>query len=304
VSVGWSIYVIVLVVLCLAGCVWLLWANRTAPVDRVAKGEPMEAEHDGIRELNNPLPAWWSWLFVGTIVFGVGYLAVYPGMGAYAGTAGWTSGGQYEAEVQQADARYGPIFAAFAEQPIPALSREAKAVEIGSRLFLNHCATCHGSDARGSRGYPNLTDEDWLYGGDPETIVATITHGRTGVMPPFSIPVGGDEGVKAMAHYVLSLSGRDHDPAQAERAASTFATFCSVCHGTDGRGIQAVGGPNLTDDIWLHGGRSADIEAQIHAGRINQMPAHRDLLSAEKIHLLAAYVYSLSSDRPSRAEGR
>ncbi|MBW2290506.1 MAG: cytochrome-c oxidase, cbb3-type subunit III [Deltaproteobacteria bacterium] len=301
-STGWSLYIDALVVLCLAGCAWLLWVNRTAPIDKVGKGEPLEADHDGIRELNNPLPAWWTWLFVLTIVYAVIYLAFYPGMGSYAGLLGWTSQGQHEAEVQAANARYGPIFASYAAQPIPALLNEHRAVEIGSRLFLNHCATCHGSDARGSKGYPNLTDDDWLYGGAPETIVTTITNGRMGNMPPMGVAVGGDAQVKALAQYVLSLSGRDHDDALAKQAAGTFATLCAVCHTKEGTGNPVVGAPNLTDDIWLHGGRVADIEAQIHTGRISQMPAHGNLLSKEKIHLLATYVYSLSNE-PQAAGG-
>ncbi len=214
-------------------------------------------------------------------------------MGSYPGTLGWTSAGQHEAQVQVAQAQYGPIFANYAAQDITTLQNESRAVEIGGRLFLNHCSACHGSDARGGKGYPNLTDDDWLYGGSPDGIVATITNGRICNMPPLGAVVG-DDGVKSLAQYVLSLSGREHDAAQAKQAATQFATLCAVCHGADGRGNQAVGAPNLTDDIWLHGGRVADIEFQIHTGRMNQMPAHRDLISKEKIHLLATFVYSLS----------
>jgi len=293
-SVGWSIYIDFLVILVLAGCAWLLWINRIASVEDVGKGEPLETEHDGIQELNNPLPAWWTWLFVVTIAFAVAYLIAYPGMGAFAGVLGWTSRGQHEAEVAKADALYGPIFARYAAQPIPELMNDPEAVEIGSRLFLNNCATCHGSGARGGKGYPNLTDDDWLYGGEPATIVTTITNGRIGNMPGMAQVVGGDDGVKALAQYVISLSGREHDAAQAAQAAATYATLCAVCHGADGTGGQAYGAPNLTDDIWLHSGRVEDIEAQIAHGRVNQMPAHGEILSKEKIHLLATYVYSLS----------
>jgi cytochrome c oxidase cbb3-type subunit 3 len=295
-TTGWSIFVDLIVVVSLAGCGWLLWVNRTAQAGAVGKGEPMEAEHDGIQELNNPLPAWWSWLFVVTIVFGVVYLVLYPGLGAYSGALGWTSSGQYDTEIAQADARYGPIFEKYAAIPIAELIGDPAAVEIGSRLFLNRCSTCHGSDARGGSGYPNLTDGDWLYGGDPETIITTITNGRVGAMPALGAAIGGDEGVKAMAQYVISLSGREHDEAMAARAAGHFATLCAACHGSDGTGNQAIGVPNLTDDIWLHGGRVEDIEIQIQNGRVNQMPAHAGLLSKEKIHLLGTYVYSLSND--------
>ena len=299
-SFGWSLWIGALVLLQIVGCVWLLWVNRTATIEDVGKGDPLESEHDGIVELNNPLPAWWSWLFVVTLVFSVVYLAAYPGMGSFAGWLGWSSQSKYEAEVAEADRRYGPIFAAFAARDVEDLVGEPQAVAMGGRLFANHCSTCHGSDARGSRGYPNLTDDDWLYGGDPEAIVRTITLGRVGAMPAQIAPLGGPEGVEAMVHYVLSLSGREHDEALAAQAAPQFQTFCSVCHGPDGRGKQLVGGANLTDDIWLHGGTPRDIEYQITQGRINMMPAHRDILTPEKIHLLATYVYSLSHDAPAR----
>jgi cytochrome c oxidase cbb3-type subunit 3 len=294
-SFGWSLYVDLLVVVSLIGCAWLLWVNRTAPIEKVGKGEPMESEHDGIQELNNPLPAWWTWLFVLTLVFGVVYLVLYPGMGSFAGVLGWSSSGQYEAEVAEAQESYGPIFARFAAQPIPRLIDDPQAVRMGGRLFLNRCATCHGSDARGSNGYPNLTDDDWLWGGDPDTIVTTITNGRIGNMPPLGAALGGDDALHAMVQYVLSLSGREHDSAAAAKAAPQFAQLCAVCHGANGTGNHAMGTPNLTDDIWLHGGRPADIEYQINNGRVNQMPAHGQLLSSEKIHLLATYVYSLSN---------
>ncbi len=230
-----------------------------------------------------------------TVVFSVGYLALFPGLGTLPGMLGWSSTGQYRLEREQADARYGPIFAAFMEQPIPALVEDPEAVEIGGRLFANNCSTCHGSDARGGKGYPNLTDDDWLYGGAPETVVHTITHGRIGVMPPQAAPLGGEEGVRDMAQYVLSLSGRDHDEAAAARAAPKFAQLCVACHTADGTGMQALGAPNLTDDVWLHGGRVEEIEYQIANGRRNQMPAHGEILGDEKIHLLATYVLSLQN---------
>lgn len=294
-SSGWSAYVIVLVVLTIGGCAWLLFANRKTTIDASKAGKTLGHDFDGIEELNNPMPAWWTWLFVVTIVGGAIYLAVYPGMGNFAGALGWTSQGQWENEVEQADARYGPIFRGYHAQPIPELLSEPRAVEMGSRLFANNCATCHGSDARGGAGYPNLTDGDWLYGGSPEAIVQTIQNGRIGAMPALGAALGGDQGVKEMAQYVLSLSGREHDADMAAAAAPQFAMLCGVCHGADGTGNQAVGAPNLTDDIWLHRGKLEDIEYQIANGRMNQMPAHGEILSPEKIHLLALYVYSLSN---------
>jgi cytochrome c oxidase cbb3-type subunit 3 len=296
-SSGWSLYVIVLILVTLVGCAWLLVANRKTRIGDVKQGDPMGHDFDGIQELNNPLPAWWTWLFVGTLIFAVVYFIAYPGFGSFPGTLGWTSTGQFDEEVARADARYGPLFQGYMEQPIPALVSDERAVEIGSRLFANNCATCHGSDARGGDGYPNLTDQDWLWGGEPETIVQSITHGRVGNMPPLGAAVGGDPAVKDLAQYVLSLSGREHDPAMAERAAPQFATLCAACHGPEGKGNTAMGAPNLTDDIWLHRGKVEDIEYQITNGRFNQMPAHGAIIDPAKIHLLAVYVFSLSHGR-------
>lgn len=295
-TTGWSIYIDLIVIGSISGCAWLLWVNRSLPVDKVGKGEPFDAHHDGIQELNNPLPAWWTWLFAVTIAFAVVYLALYPGLGSYAGALGWTSRGQYEAEVAQAETRYGPIFEKYAATPIETLAGDPAAVELGSRLFLNHCSSCHGSDARGGGGYPDLTDDDWLWGGSPGTIVATITNGRIGNMPALGAVLGGDAEISAMAQFVISLSGRDHDAAEARNAAGQFAAVCAACHGADGTGNPAIGAPNLTDDIWLHGGRVEEIEFQIRKGRINQMPAHKGTLSKEKIHMLATFVYSQSKD--------
>lgn len=292
-SSGWSAWVIGLIVITLVGCAWLLLANRKGAGEDGPSGELLEHEYDGLREYNNPMPAWWMWLFVGTLVWAPLYFLLYPGLGSFAGTLGWTSRGEHGAEVASAQEKYGPIFERYAGTPIPDLANDPKAVEIGSRLFANNCAQCHGSDAQGGRGYPNLTDGDWLWGGEPETIVQTITMGRVGNMPGLG-PVIGDENVPAMAQYVLSLSGRPHSAEQAASAAAQYAQICAVCHGADGRGNPAMGAPDLTDDVWLHSGRVEDIEEQIRSGRINQMPAHGDLLGPQKIHILAAYVLSLN----------
>jgi cytochrome c oxidase cbb3-type subunit 3 len=296
-STGWSIYIIFLVVLNIVGCAWLLLANRRAKVKKVEQGESTGHDFDGIEELNNPLPAWWTWLFVMTIIFAVVYLILFPGMGSFAGVLGWTSRGQYEQEMAKAEAQYGPIYAAYFGQSIPDLLSDRRAIDMGGRIFLNTCAQCHGSDARGGRGYPNLTDDFWLYGGAPETIVQTITHGRNGMMPPFGAAVGGEPGIKDVAQYVLSLSGRPHDVDMAERGQTHFATICTACHGPEGKGMQAIGSPNLTDDIWLHGGRVEDIESRVRSGIVSQMPAHGAILGEQKIHLVAAYVFSLSANR-------
>lgn len=296
-SSGWSAYVIFLVLVTIFGCAWLLFVNRKTTIDESAAGQPLGHDFDGIQELNNPLPAWWTWLFVITIIMALVYLAVFPGLGNFGGAFGWTSVGQWEGEVAEADARYGPIFDGYYAQAIPDLLTDDRAIEMGSRLFANNCAMCHGSDARGGPGYPNLTDDDWLYGGSPETIVQTLVNGRIGNMPPLGAAVGGEQGVKEMAQYVLSLSGREHDAAMAAVAAPKFAMLCGICHGQDAKGNQAMGAPNLTDDVWLHRGKLEDIEYQIANGRLNQMPAHGEILSPEKIHLLALYVFSLSNGR-------
>ncbi len=297
-STGWSVFVIVLVLANVVGCAWLLFANRSVRVAPKDKGRTTGHDYDGIEELNNPLPAWWTWLFIGTIVFTVVYFVLYPGFGKYAGVLGWSSDGQHTAEVDRAHAEYGPIFAAYFETPIPELMGDEKALGMGARIFANRCATCHGSDAHGGRGYPNLTDGDWLHGGDPDTIVHTITHGRNAVMPAFAPAIGGDEGVLDVTEYVLSLSGREHDAERAERGKARYATICVACHQADGRGNQMLGAPNLTDDVWLHGGRREDIHRALHEGIVNHMPAQGVFLEPERVHLVAAYVYSLSRERP------
>jgi len=294
-STGWSLYVITLVVLNVVGCAWLLWANRSVQIDPQEKGESTGHDFDGIEELNNPLPAWWTWLFVLTIVWSAVYLVLYPGFGNFAGVLGWTSDGQHREEVARADAEYGPIFRAFFERPIEDLVGDEKAVGMGGRIFANNCATCHGSDARGGPGFPNLTDGDWLFGGEPKTIVQTITLGRNGFMPPFAAAIGGDPGVADVTEFVLSLSGRDHDAEMAARGATKFAMICSACHKPDGTGNQLMGSPNLTDNTWLHGGRREDIERAMKEGIKSQMPSHANLLSPEQIHLAALYVYSRSA---------
>lgn len=294
-SGGWSFFVIVLILANVVGCAWLLFANRSVQIDPRAKGQSTGHDFDGIEELNNPLPAWWTWLFVGTIVFSAGYLVLYPGFGSYAGVLGWSSAGQHEGEVAEARDRFGPLFERYAAVAIPELVREPQAVAMGSRIFANNCAACHGSDARGNRGYPDLTDDDWIYGGVPETVVQTISQGRNGVMPALAPVLGGEAGVEDVVQYTLSLSGREHDAAAASRGAAPFAMICSACHQASGIGNPAIGAPNLTDDVWLHGGRPEDIRRAIEVGLANQMPAHEAILTPEQIHLVATYVLSLSA---------
>ena len=248
---------------------------------------------DDLREMNNPLPRWWVWLFVLTVVFAGVYLALYPGLGSSPGTLNWTSTGQHQAEVDKARATMAPLYAKFASQPAEVLAKDSQAMAIGERLFANNCSGCHGSDARGSKGFPNLTDSDWLYGGTHDKIKETITNGRLGNMPPIAAAVGSAEDVKNVANYVLSLSGSAHNSVAAELGKAKFVV-CAACHGPDGKGNQAIGAPNLTDKIWLHGFGEAAIVAMVTGGKANQMPAQGQRLSAEQIHVLAAYVWNLS----------
>lgn len=250
---------------------------------------------EDIQEMNNPLPRWWVWLFVITIIFGFGYLAVYPGLATYAGSKGWTQVNQYEAEVEAINASMKPIYAAFEGKPIQDLATMPSAQAIGERLFMNNCAQCHASDAKGSRGFPNLTDHDWIHGGSPEKIQETITNGRIGMMPPMTAMLGGEQDVQNVANYVLSLSNSTHDTAKAALGKEKFAV-CAACHGADGTGNQAIGAPNLADDVWLHGAGEAAIMERINKGKTNQMPAQADKLLPEQIKVLAAYVWSLSNE--------
>ncbi len=292
---GWSLYIAIITLASLVACAVLLKMMSTR---KMAPGEkPGTTGHvwdEDLQEWHNPLPSWWMWLFYITIVFALVYLILYPGLGSYKGYLGWTSTGQYQDEQKEAAATFGPIIDKFLKQDVQTVATNPEAREIGQRLFLNYCAQCHGSDAGGSRGYPSLRDNDWLYGGTPEAIKTTLLNGRNGAMPPMGAAVGGAEDVRDVAHFVLSLAGRTHDSLRAQRGKPKFASTCAACHGPDGKGNQQIGAPNLTDDIWLHGGTEAVIIETIVKGRMNQMPAHKDFLDEGKIHLLSAYVLGLS----------
>ena len=303
----WSIYITVLTVLGIVGCALLLWSQSTVKIDIPKAGEEAKttghAWDEGLSELNNPMPRWWMWLFYITIVFGVIYLALYPGLGSFAGKLGWTSKGEYLAELKVADAEYGPLFEKFQQTDLKVLAKDPQARAIGERLFLTYCAQCHGSDARGNKGYPNLTDSDWLHGGDPAVIKATILKGRNGVMPPMGAVVGTDKDIENVAHYVQSLSGSNSDPIKTAFGKEKFAA-CAACHGVDGKGNQAIGAPNLSDKTWLYGGSVATIMETIRGGRNNVMPAFEDFLGDAKVHLLAAYVWGMSNASTVTAESK
>jgi cytochrome c oxidase cbb3-type subunit III len=297
VSAGWSFYVAAMSVVSLLACLALL---IVASRRKVMSGDNTTGHvWDGdLRELNNPLPRWWMILFVLTVLFAGVYLALYPGLGSYPGELKWSEVGQLEAEVKKAQAETAPLYAGFASMSMPALAADPKARAIGERLFVNNCAACHGSDARGSTGFPNLTDGDWLWGGKPEDIMATITNGREGNMPPMAAAVGSSDDVRNVANYVLSLSGSPHNNVAAQLGKAKFVA-CAACHGPDGKGNTALGAPNLTDKVWLHGWGEAAIVRTVTQGRQNVMPAQASRLSPEQIRVLAAYVWGLS--QPSAA---
>ncbi|MEC5397642.1 cytochrome-c oxidase, cbb3-type subunit III [Uliginosibacterium sp. H1] len=292
VSEFWHYYVAGLTILSLLYCAWVLASNMTR-----RKAGPVELHghvwDEDLQEYNNPLPRWWLYLFWLTLIFSLGYFLLYPALGTSAGRLGWTSKGEYEAEMARAAERYDPIFDKYLKQDLQAVAADPEAQAMGQRLFLTYCAQCHGADARGSRGFPNLADGDWLHGGTPEAIKTTITQGRTGVMPPLGAALGG-EGTKDVANYVRSLSGLAHDSLRAQRGRELFAQNCVACHGADGKGNVALGAPNLSDRTWLYGSSEAVIIETISKGRQNQMPAFHDLLGDSKVHLLSAYVLSLS----------
>lgn len=248
---------------------------------------------EDLQELNNPLPAWWRNMFYITLLFGAVYLLLYPGFGSNSMFLGWTQLEQYEQEMQAAEETYGPLFEKYRNEPIEALVDDPHAMRMGERLYASYCTQCHGSDAGGVPGYPNLRDAEWLWGGTPERIEETILKGRQAVMPAWGT-VLGDDGVAQVVQHVLALAGREHDAALADQGNAHFAANCVACHGADGKGNPMLGAPDLSNDAWLYGASPKAIEASVRAGRNGQMPAHGEFLGAAKVHLLAAYVYSLS----------
>jgi len=297
----WNYYIIIPTVLGIIACFLLIRWLSSMRADEIGKPTGHVWDED-LQELNNPLPRWWLMLFYLTLFFGIGYLLLYPGLGSFRGMLGWTSTGQYQAEVDRADNQYGPLFKRYANMDIVAVAADPDARRMGERMFVNYCAQCHGSDARGARGFPNLRDNDWLYGGDPQVIQQTILDGRNGVMPAWQDALGGEAGVADVAEYVFTLAGRDADTEAAARGKQKFDMLCVACHGAGGTGNQALGAPNLTDNIWLYGGSKVRVMETIAQGRNGKMPPHRDFLGEEKVHLLAAYVYSLSTGQANESE--
>ena len=293
----WSAWIIVITLGTIALSVWILLANRRTDKTPDADGNIETTGHaaDGIEEYDNPLPQWWFKLFILTVVFALGYLVLYPGLGNYAGILGWSQESQWEEEVADAEDRFTPIFAQYQEVPIPELARDGEAMQVAERIFLNNCAVCHGSNAQGGYGFPNLTDDDWLYGGEPENILTTLNNGRNGLMPSWQQL--GENNIENLTQYVLSLSNLEHDEERAASGESTFLAACAACHTPSGTGNTALGAPNLTNDIWLYqapGQSVADsIRQTLRNGRNGHMPAQAAYIGEERVHLVAAYVYSL-----------
>lgn len=297
---GWSIYIIVLTVGNILACAWLLWWTSRRPATESVESETTGHVWDGdLQEYNNPLPRWWLVLFYFTIVFAFVYLALYPGLGRFEGVLGWTQIMEYEQESARITERQRETFARFAGKDLAVLAADAEATDIGSRIFANNCAVCHGSDGRGAPGFPNLADDDWLYGDDAQQLLASIRHGRNGMMPPLGGALG-EQGVAQVAAYVYQLNGRSTDAAMASLVADgerLFGMQCAACHGVEGKGNTMLGAPNLADDTWLYGDSFEMIKRTVRDGRNGRMPAHEKLLSEDQIRLVAAYVLSLSQQQ-------
>jgi cytochrome c oxidase cbb3-type subunit 3 len=301
VSGFWSLYVIVITLVSVLGCgVFLLIQDKAATNAGNTTGHVWD---ETLEEYSNPLPNWWRWMFYITVVFALVYLAIYPGLGYFGGVFGWSMRGQYDAEMKKADEQYAPIFNKYLKMDVKAVAADKDAKEIGQRLFLTYCTQCHGSDAKGGKGFPNLADNDWLFGGTADKIKESITKGRDAVMPAKGTKpdLTADE-IKDLANYVRSLSGLSADAARAEKGKALFPLACAACHGPEGKGQVGVA-PNLSDKTWLYGSAEEEIIKGITHGRVNRMPAWGDFLGEAKIHLLTAYVYGLGGgqDAPAAA---
>jgi cytochrome c oxidase cbb3-type subunit III len=290
----WSVYVAGLTVVSIVACLLLLWITARKKIVSHGDNTTGHVWDEDLRESNNPMPRWWMWLFVITIIFGMLYLVAYPGLGSYEGELKWSQRAEYTAEMDKAEKALAPLYAQFTGKKAEELAVDANAMAIGERLFMNNCAQCHGSDARGSKGFPNLADSDWLHGGSPEKIAETIVKGRHGQMPPMAAAVGSADDLKNVANYVLSLSGAPHDSLRSQLGKSKF-TACAACHGADGKGNTALGAPNLADDIWLHGWGEQAIISIVTSGKVSDMPAQSGKLTEAQIQVLGAYVWGLSN---------
>jgi cytochrome c oxidase cbb3-type subunit III len=295
----WSLYVAGITLVSILACAVLLWVTARAKVPASSDNTTGHVWDEDLAEMNNPMPRWWMWMFVITIVFGLLYLVAYPGLGGYEGQLKWSTRGEHTAEMAKAEKDLAPLYAQFTAKKFEELAGDANAKAIGERLFMNNCAQCHGSDARGSKGFPNLADKDWMHGGTPEKIMETISKGRTGIMPPMAAAVGTADDVKNVANYVLSLSGASHDSVRAQLGKPKFAA-CAACHGVDGTGNEAVGAPNLADKTWLHGWGEQAIINMVNNGKTNVMPAQAGKLTEAQVRVVAAYVWGMSNKGPAK----
>lgn len=299
VSEFWNWYVILIVLVSVIACGVFLWSQSLhKPAGGQLDATTGHVWDETLEEYSNPLPQWWMWLFYLTVVFSLVYAVLYPTLGNFQGVLGWSSVGQHTLEVEKIDAKVKPLFDKFLKMDVKAVAADKEGVEMGKRLYLTYCIQCHGADARGSKGFPNLADKDWLYGGEPEQIEESILGGRNGMMPAYGgnpEAIGGEAGAREVAGYVRSLAGYPHDSVLAAKGKAKYETVCIACHGPEGKGMAALGAPNLTDKIWLYGSSENTLVETITKGRSNKMPAWKDFLGEAKVHLLAAYVFSLSA---------
>ncbi|WP_336579332.1 cytochrome-c oxidase, cbb3-type subunit III [Alcaligenes sp. CHO6] len=297
---GWSLWISGIALLGIIFCLWLLFTQRAFLGKTVDVEETGHVWDGDLTELNTPVPRWWTVMYIALCVFALGYLVLYPGLGSFKGTLGFTAGQQVKQQQAEINARLEPVYARYRDMPIEEIARDQEAREIGQRLFLNNCAQCHGSDAQGSPSFPNLANKAWLWGGEPEQILHTITEGRTGMMPPqaqFTPAEASD-----VAQYVRSLSGLAADPLRLVAGKRVYDSACFACHGADGKGNTLLGAPDLTDDYWLYGSSEATIVQTVLQGRTNQMPAQKGTLTPEQIRLLAGWVWGLSNNaEPAQA---
>jgi cytochrome c oxidase cbb3-type subunit 3 len=302
VSSFWSIYVIALTLITVGGSVWLLAVTakrRSGSQEDETTGHTWDGD---LAEYNNPLPRWWLWLFVGTVIFSAIYLVLYPGFGSASGTLGWSSEQQLRAEQAKYDELARQTYARYAALSIPEIASNPEALALGRNIYANHCAACHGADARGAKGFPNLTDASWQWGGEPEQVYQTILHGRNAAMPSWAA-VLGPEGVAQTVAYVRQLGGLSHDQAAVKQGKARYEQICAACHGIDGKGNPMLGAPNLTDDDWLYGNSEAAITEALVKGRNGVMPAHGPLIGEDAVKLVAGYVLSLSREQNVAQQG-
>jgi cytochrome c oxidase cbb3-type subunit 3 len=298
-TAGWGIFVALLVLVNVVGALWLLFATAKSPQQE--EDTTGHVWDEDLTEYNNALPRWWLGMFLLTVVFAAVYLVFYPGFGAIAGTLGWTQTGEVKADLAENNRKLEAVFSRFRDRSMEELEHNPEALNFGRNVFVNNCAACHGSDARGAKGYPNLTDNDWLFGGGPDQVLATILNGRGGVMPPLGAALG-DQGVNEVANYVLTLSGGKADTVLAEAGKTRFVTICAACHGPEGKGNVAIGAPNLTDNVWLYGSTIDDIKSSVRDGRSGKMPAWEPIIGKDRARLVGAWVLAQSNSAEAPAD--